>query len=42
MFPGDRSRHSVEFSHLGDSRNRRLKARRFNLRGGEVARGTNI
>jgi hypothetical protein len=36
--PGDRSQHSVEFSHLGDSRNRRVKARRFNLRGGEVAR----
>jgi hypothetical protein len=38
VLPGDRSQHSVEFSHLGDSRNRRVKARRFNLRGGEVAR----
>jgi hypothetical protein len=35
--PGDRSRHSVEFSHLGGSRNRRVKARRFNRRGCEVA-----
>jgi hypothetical protein len=31
------SQHSVEFSHLGDSRNRRVKARQFN-RGGKVAR----
>jgi hypothetical protein len=39
VLPGDRSQHSVEFSHLGDSRNRRVKARRFNprLRGCEVA-----
>jgi hypothetical protein len=36
--PGDRSQHSVEFSHLGGSRNRRVKARRFNQRGCEVAR----
>jgi hypothetical protein len=35
---GDRSQHSIEFSHLGDSQNRRVKVRRFNLRGGEVAR----
>jgi hypothetical protein len=38
MLPGDRSQHSVEFAHLGDLRNRRVKARWFNLRGGEVAR----
>jgi hypothetical protein len=38
VLPGDRSQHSIEFSHLGDSRNRRVKARRFNLQGGEVAR----
>jgi hypothetical protein len=38
VLPGDRSQHSIEFSHLGDSRNRRVKARRFNLRGGEVVR----
>jgi hypothetical protein len=36
--PGDKSQHSVEFSHLGDSRNRRVKTRRFNRRGCEVAR----
>jgi hypothetical protein len=38
VLPGDRIQHSVEFSDLRDSRNRRVKARRFNLRGGEVAR----
>jgi hypothetical protein len=38
VLPGYRSQHSVEFSHLGDSWNRRVKARRFNLRGGEVGR----
>jgi hypothetical protein len=38
MLPGDRSQHSIEFSRLEDSRNRGVKARRFNLRGGEVAR----
>jgi hypothetical protein len=31
VLPGDRSQHSVEFSCLGDSRNRGVKARRFNL-----------
>jgi hypothetical protein len=31
VLPRDRIQHSVEFSHLGDSRNRRVKARRFNL-----------
>jgi hypothetical protein len=36
VLPGDRSQHSVEFSHLGDSRNRRVKTRRFNRRGCEV------
>jgi hypothetical protein len=35
--PGDRSQHSVEFSHLGDSRNRRVKTRQFNRRGCEIA-----
>jgi hypothetical protein len=38
MLPGDRSQHSDEFSHLRGSRNRRVKARRFNRRGCEVAR----
>jgi hypothetical protein len=38
VLPGDRSQHSVEFSHLGDSRDSRVKARRINQRGGEVAR----
>jgi hypothetical protein len=38
MLLGDRSQHSVEFSHLGDSRTRRVKTRRFNRRGCEVAR----
>jgi hypothetical protein len=35
--PGDRSRHSIEFSHLGVSRNRRVKSRWVNWRGYEVA-----
>ena len=38
VLPGDRSQHSVEFSHLGDSRNRRVKNRRFNRRGCKVTR----
>jgi hypothetical protein len=32
------SQHSVESSHLGNSRNRRVKTRRFNRRGCEVAK----
>jgi hypothetical protein len=38
VFPGGRCQHSVEFSYLGDSRNRRVKTRQFNLRGGKVVR----
>jgi hypothetical protein len=29
--PGERSQHSIEFSHLMDSRDKSVKVRRFNL-----------
>jgi hypothetical protein len=38
LLPGDRIQYSVEFSHLGDSRTRRVRIRRFNQRGCEVAK----
>jgi hypothetical protein len=38
VLPGDRSQYSIEFSHLGDSRTRRVRIRRFNRRGCEVAK----
>jgi hypothetical protein len=37
MLPGYRIQYSVEFSHLRDSRTRRVRIRRFNRRGCEVA-----
>jgi hypothetical protein len=35
---GDRSQYPIEFSHLGDSRTRRVEIQQFNWQGGEVVR----